>query len=81
MGEIISLNKQNVLDDSGKIVESEGAVVNTTEGVLADLNTVVPHKETISVPIAQLATLGSGVSSLIPALRTVTETTTISSDG
>ena len=33
------------------------------------------------MPIAQLATLGTGVSSLIPALRTFTQTTSVSSQG
>lgn len=33
------------------------------------------------MPIAQLATLGAGVSSLIPALRTVTQTTSMNTQG
>ena len=33
------------------------------------------------MPIAQLATLGAGVSSLIPALHTVTQTTTVNTQG
>lgn len=35
----------------------------------------------LSVPIAELSTLGAGVSSLIPALNTVTQTTSIAADG
>ena len=37
-------------------------------------------KKTISVPIGKLSSLGAGVSSLIPALHTVTTTTTFSTD-
>ncbi len=33
------------------------------------------------MPITELSTLGAGVSSLIPALNTVTQTTTMSVDG
>ena len=39
------------------------------------------EKKTLTVPIAELATLGAGVSSLIPALHTVTTTATIATDG
>lgn len=36
--------------------------------------------KTISVPIGKLSSLGAGVSSLVPALHTVTTTTTFSTD-
>lgn len=44
-------------------------------------NTDISRSQFISMPIAQLATLGAGVASLIPALRTVTQTTDISAQG
>ena len=46
-----------------------------------DTRSELPAKASFSVPIAQLATLGAGVSSLIPALHTVTQTTTVNAQG
>ena len=41
----------------------------------------LPNTKTLSVPIAELALLGTGVASLIPALRKVTQTTTFNTQG
>lgn len=46
-----------------------------------DARSALDHKKSTSVPIAELATLGAGVSSLIPALNTVTTTTTLAANG
>lgn len=46
-----------------------------------DARTTLDSKKSLSVPIAELATLGAGVSSLIPALNTITQTSTIAMDG
>lgn len=58
----------------------EDDVVAYSEVLLEDVNKINSN-ETIKVPIAQLATLGAGFSSLIPALRTVTQTTTVNTNG
>ena len=52
-----------------------------TDAILADTRSRIDTQKTISVPIAKLGTLGAGVSSLIPALNTVTQTITIPTDG
>lgn len=49
--------------------------------ILLDTKSLMEDKKVISMPIAELTTLGAGVSSLIPALNTATTTTTISADG
>lgn len=59
----------------------DGELVEIADGILLDTRASLEKKSIVSMPIAQLATLGAGVSSLIPALRTVTQTTTISADG
>lgn len=76
MGEIIHLNK------SGEITPGSGedALLEITQGMLVDTRTTLDSKKSLSVPIAELATLGAGVSSLIPALNTITQTTTIAMD-
>ena len=56
-------------------------MAETTGVLLAEARTAADSKKTLTVPIAELATLGAGVSSLIPALHTVTATTTIATDG
>lgn len=78
MGEVVSLNKQNEVQ---KVENSEINLLEVAEGILLDTRTVIEKKQVMSMPIAELATLGTAVSSLLPAFRTITETTTIHADG
>lgn len=50
-------------------------------GILVDTRNSIANKTTMSMPIAQLATLGAGVASLLPAFRTVTQTTSLGTEG
>lgn len=77
MGEIINLN------NAGEIAPGSGedALLEITQGILVDARITLDSKKSLSVPIAELATLGAGVSSLIPVLNTITQTTTIAMDG
>lgn len=77
MGDVVKMNT------AGEIapVDEEDALLEVTHGLLMDVRTTLDSKKTMSVPIAELATLGAGVSSLIPALNTVTQTITIAKDG
>lgn len=77
MSEIIELNTSRDIVSAG----GEAALTEVAHGLLADARTVLDGKNYISMPIAQLATLGGGVSSLIPALNTVTQTASIATDG
>lgn len=74
MGEIIKNNKNN-------IEEIQNDLIKVTEGLLLDARADLSDKKTLSVPIAELSTLGAGVASLVPALNTVTQTTTIATEG
>lgn len=60
---------------------NEGALIELSNGLLFDARAEISEQKTLSVPLAQLATLGAGVSSLLPALRTVTQTTTMNTSG
>lgn len=62
-------------------VSSENALVELTENLLLDARAEIQNKKVLSVPIAELSTLGAGVSSLIPAFNTVTQTTTFATEG
>lgn len=72
MGEFIESAKteMNVQDEPGELIQISQAML---ADVRADLNNV----STKSIPIASLSSLGAGIASLVPALRTVTETITI----
>ncbi|MBQ8495934.1 MAG: hypothetical protein IJ489_00560 [Clostridia bacterium] len=60
---------------------NEHALMEIADGLLFDARAEIVEQNSLSVPIAELATLGIGVSSLLPALRTVTQTTTINTTG
>lgn len=64
-----------------KPAESEMNLIRITEEILFDAKTDITSKSTFSLPIAELAMLGAGVSSLIPALNTVTQTATMNTHG
>lgn len=78
MSEIINLdpvNKNQSMCDYG---------VNLAElsnKILLDTHDSIENKTAVTMPIAQLATLGAGAASLLPAFRTVTQTTTIGMNG
>lgn len=57
------------------IAAQQDELVHTTKSMMADLRAAVSSPATLSVPIGKLAALGGGVASLIPAFRTVTQTT------
>ena len=77
MGEIININNTNEVE----LVGSENGLIELTEILLLDARSTVNSKNALSVPIAELSTLGAGVASLVPALNTVTQTTTIATEG
>lgn len=77
MREIINMNRSEDVE----VVRMENDLLEITEGMLLDARTDLSSKKTLSVPIAELATLGAGVSSLIPAINTVTQTTAVSTQG
>lgn len=79
MSEIIEFKSS---DKQAEPVESRSTeLVEIANGILMDTRASLDRKSVMTMPIAQLATLGAGVASLMPAFRTVTETTTIAADG
>ena len=82
MGDVIKFNSSAPFEENdNELIESTEGLVAVTESTLSGLHMKQTNKTIMSMPIANLATLGAGVSSLIPALRTVTQTTTVSGDG
>ena len=80
MANIINLHP---VADSNTSIEPhhEAELVEIADGILLDTRASLENKTAMTMPIAQLATLGAGVASLLPAFRTVTQTTTVAADG
>lgn len=62
-------------------MDRQNELQNLAKDLILDTKTDITKKKKISIPIAQLSTLGAGVSSLIPALHTVTQTSTVNTGG
>ena len=60
---------------------TEYDIIESTWELLEDVQDDLLEKDKISIPIAELSTLGAGVSSLLPAFRTVTQTMSIDTNG
>ena len=65
MAEIIKMSKSEVAPSEAI---NESALQEITNGLLFDAHAEIIEQKTLSVPIAQLATLGAGVSSLLPEI-------------
>lgn len=68
-------------NEPGEITTDDTNLLELTGDLLADARADLTKATTLSVPIAQLATLGAGVSSLVPALNTVTQTFSFPTSG
>lgn len=70
-------------DEKNKMIldNTQNDLISISEDILFDAKSDITTMNTISLPIAEMATLGTGVSSLIPALRTITETTAVNTNG
>lgn len=82
MGNVINFNNSTeVTNNKNEIEACHDAIEDITEEILLDLKKDLKNEKTIRMPITELALLGAGVSSLIPALRTVTQTTSLNTEG
>ena len=74
MSNVIKLSTAGENNVPEQRVDGE-ALVEVFNDIVIDNHTNLANKDVISMPIAQLATLGAGVASLLPTFRTITETT------
>lgn len=83
MSNIVKFNENTnvVPEQENEITRNCSDLAEITEDMLVDVRREISSAKTLSMPIAELALLGAGVSSLIPALRTVTQTTTFNTQG
>lgn len=79
MDNIVSLT--NTSDKEGELepLNSKEAndLISIKDNILLDLKTDVTQSNKLSMPIAQLSTLGAGVASMLPVFRTVTQASKI----
>lgn len=65
MNETVSINNISEVDTDSR----ENGLIELTEGLLMDVRASINSNKVLSVPIAELSTLGASVSSLIPAFN------------
>ena len=72
-----------IKQEAGILAADQGNknLLEATENMLTDIRSIASDKQVRSVPIASLTALGGSAASLSPALRTVTETTTVNAKG
>lgn len=81
MDNIIELKNTDSQELSTFPHEEANDLISITDKVLLDVRTDISKSKSLSMPIAQLSTLGAGVASLLPTFRTVTQATTVSGEG
>lgn len=74
-------NMIEIKDNQELSPTSSNDLVSIADNILLDVRTDITQLNKISLPISQLATLGTGVSSLLPAFRTVTQSTSMAGQG
>lgn len=81
MDNIIEFKSNDSQEISPMPFEEANDLISITDNVLLDVRTDISQSKSLSMPIAQLSTLGAGVASLLPAFRTVTQTSTVAGEG
>lgn len=81
MDNIIEFKSNDSQELSPMPCEEANDLISITDNVLLDVRTDISQSKSLSMPIAQLSTLGAGVASLLPAFRTVTQTSTVAGEG
>lgn len=72
---------ESVKKDITLVQQGENSLVSVADTMLRETDIEWIENNSISMPIGELATLGSAVSALMPALRTVTQTTSVEVSG
>ena len=77
MGEIIKIGNDSDLEK----VNDEVELVELTEGLLQEARETIEKNEVLSVPISELAILGTGIASLLPVINAVKDVNSIAPGG
>ncbi len=75
------MSEEIIKPDENSANQVQSGVIALAHDILTEARETELKNVSYSMPIAQLATLGAGVSSLLPAFRTITQTTTTNVSG
>lgn len=78
---VIKMNEVAKMNNEVQTTNSKTELELITQDLLLDTVANLEQNKTIKVPISELATLGAGVSSLIPKMAQITQTTSFPVDG
>ncbi len=81
MDNIIKFENNDSQELSPTPYDEVNNLISITDDVLLDVRADISQSKSLSMPIAQLSTLGAGVASLLPAFRTVAQTSTVAGEG
>ena len=81
MDNIIKFNSNDSQELSSMPCAEANDLISITDKVILDVRTDISQSKSLSMPIAQLSTLGAGVASLLPAFRTITQTSSVAAEG
>lgn len=81
MDNIIKFNSNASQELSPMPCAEANDLISITDNVLLDVRTDISQSKSLSMPIAQISTLGAGVASLLPAFRTITQTSSVAAEG
>lgn len=81
MDDIIEFKSNNSQELSPMPCDEANDLISITDNVLLDVRTDISQSKNLSMPIAQLSTLGAGVASLLPAFRTIKQTSSVAVEG
>ena len=82
MAKIIDfINPNNEQQGLCEMKEKAQDLTSVADDILSDARDNISQLNKLSMPISQLSTLGAGVASMLPAFRTVTQTTSVNTAG
>lgn len=81
MGLFDKFKKNDEKKSTELVINDDGSLVSMANVMLMETRAELTEENSISVPIGELAALGGAAASLVPTLRTVTQTTTVGASG
>lgn len=83
MGVLSFLKKKPRQEDANLLAETlkTNDVISESDQLLMEVSTDLSSRNAVRLPVAEIAVLGGGLSSLLPSLRTINQTASISGTG
>ncbi len=77
------MDKNEIIKGANELetINDENGLIELSGNMLIDAKNSISDNNVVCIPIAELSTLGAGLSSMIPTFNTITQTTSIATDG